>query len=217
MYEFCARIGKVEPLGIDEQGNPTRDDITQLQHYVLSYGCSIGSTGVDGVFGTRTREGVQCLANNVGGLEVVASRFPFVYTLMGVNRPDAGSVVAIDPMTIIGNVAAAIPAQTSTGSPQTTPPTSVPSGRQALTMTAQPLTDAMKQWWFWGIIVVTTGAVFGGLMYRQHEQKKLARIASGEDEDRLAYRPPVYEDEESRPTMPMQIPDWARTPEWARR
>jgi hypothetical protein len=72
------------------------------------------------------------------------------------------------------------------------------------------LNDTIKNSFSIGIVGIATGLVFGWLMYRKSEQRKMDRIASGLDEERPVYRLPVYEDEENRPTIPMHIPDWAR-------
>lgn len=62
--------------------NPSRSQIIALQQAIIAANCSVGSTGADGIFGPRTRSGLNCMIEALGGDEV-RSQFSFVDFLLG--------------------------------------------------------------------------------------------------------------------------------------
>lgn len=76
---YIASPGAV-PAPARRQVPTGNQDIRELQTWLNSIGCSVGSHGVDGVWGPDTAGAVQC-AENQGQTSVIASRFPFVSTM----------------------------------------------------------------------------------------------------------------------------------------
>jgi len=70
----------VVPAPARRQVSTGNQNIRELQTWLNSIGCSVGSHGVDGVWGPDTAGAVQC-AESQGLASVIASRFPFASTM----------------------------------------------------------------------------------------------------------------------------------------
>ncbi|MHC4702345.1 MAG: hypothetical protein ACYTFQ_17395 [Planctomycetota bacterium] len=98
---FCCPPGRPgtgeSPGGVVAQAPVASRDITNLQNWLMSQGCSVGSTGADGIYGPNTAAGLQC-AINLTSFVNVASQFPFITTLMATPSGEARpSSFSFDP------------------------------------------------------------------------------------------------------------------------
>lgn len=76
------RPGTVEaPSTTFAQTPVSRQNIRTLQNYIIGQGCSVGSSGADGLFGPQTRAGLQCVIDQTGYVNV-AGRFSWISTVM---------------------------------------------------------------------------------------------------------------------------------------
>jgi hypothetical protein len=90
-------------LGADSV--PTSVQIRALQRAIVATpGCTnqLPRHGVDGIFGIETEEGVECLAKQWGGMNVVLAAFPFVEFYIGSDVTP--SAVPADVPGIIGTL-----------------------------------------------------------------------------------------------------------------
>jgi hypothetical protein len=93
---FCCPPGRpgtgTSPATTVAQRPVNNQNITALQNFIIQQGCSVGSTGADGVYGPNTAAGLRCAIERSSYVNV-ASRFPFITTLMatptGQPRPDS--------------------------------------------------------------------------------------------------------------------------------
>lgn len=93
---FCCppgRPGTADSPATTVAQQPVNDqNIRALQNYIIGEGCSVGSTGADGIYGPNTAAGLRCAIDRTSYVNV-AGRFPFITTLMatptGQARPDS--------------------------------------------------------------------------------------------------------------------------------
>ena len=154
------------------QQSVSRDQIRQMQTWLAQQGCSVGSTGADGVWGPNTRGGVECAVGQTSWTNV-AGRFPFLSTLMadptGTARPsgmifDPGPGGGKTPEQ--GGVRYASGGAAPGGAPGAAPGT--PGVQQA------GILPGGMPWWGWLALLGGVGVLaFGGLyLYRKGEEEE---------------------------------------------
>ena len=133
----------------------SRQNIIALQNYIVSQGCSVGSTGADGVYGPNTARGLQCAITNTSYANV-AGRFPFITTLMstpsGQARPAS---FTFDP-----GSTAKTPEQVTGGGTGTQAGVTVQPGVEAQPPQRAGFFGSLP-WWGWAAIAVGGVAVLG--------------------------------------------------------
>jgi len=155
---FCCPSGRpgtaTTPVTAVAQAPVNRNNISALQNYIVAQGCSVGSSGVDGIFGPQTRAGLQCVIDQTSYVNV-AGRFPFISTLIatptGQPRP---ANFTFDP----GTTAKTPEQVVASGSPgggggQVVSPGSTPADIQADQRRQASVFGALP-WWGWALIAV---------------------------------------------------------------
>lgn len=179
---FCCPPGRpgtaTTPSTTVAQQPVSRDQIRSLQNFIVQQGCSVGSTGADGVWGPNTQAGLNCVVQRTSWVNV-AGRFPWISTLVatpsGQARP-AGTV--FDP-----GATAKTPEQAGVSRPSAALPSGVPG---------EPLPDQVQQasmfgalpWWGWlglaggvGLIAVIATAVYKS---SEEEEAEIERMELAE-------------------------------------
>jgi len=137
------------PLDVSESGSagagrPGSDSIRRLQTAINMSGCSAGT--VDGVWGSNTRQGLECWAARVGWPTIV-SLHPIVTTLMTVPTTGGGT-------TSSGGGAAPT---------LTTPPPSTPTQTEEASI--------YDQWYFWAGLAAVAAVGVAGVAYYQRKRR----------------------------------------------
>jgi hypothetical protein len=142
-----------------------------MQNWLVQQGCSVGSTGADGVWGPNTRSGVECAVGQTSWTNV-AGRFPFLSTLMadpsGAARP---SGMIFDP------------GATGSKTPEQGGVRYASGGAAATTTTGAPGAPAIQQagivpggmpWWGWLAILGGVGLLAAGgyYLYKRGEEEE---------------------------------------------
>jgi len=145
------------------------DQIRALQNFIVQQGCSVGSTGADGVWGPNTRAGLTC-AVQASSWANVAGRFPWISTLVatpsGQERPAS---TVFDPGTT-----AKTPEQAGVTTSPTTIVTPGSPDEQLPEQSQQAGFFGALPWWGWLGLAGGIGllAVIGTALYQSGEEEE---------------------------------------------
>lgn len=167
------------------QAAVSRSEIQELQRWLESIGCSVGSSGVDGRWGPDTAAAVAC-AEGQGNARVIASEFPWVATMRvtptGQPRPanftfDPG-LTKKTPEQVVASGGRSGGSASNTGSTQADLDAERRRQEEAGIFASLP-------WWGWALIAVGGATVLGfaGLMLLGDDEEEMLPGADLDDDD----------------------------------